>query len=125
MIYHKANNDEWLLVQIRPDLLDKELSIRNGYLYFGGQSIRITLPPGTWQIIGKASELLGSQVKEIVEQVRYKLIDRLYYETSYKRYGKYSAGAASVYEKAIESFQSLLASHDLKASETLILKREK
>lgn len=88
----------------------------------GGDMLR--LPDGSWELIGLAKDLTEDQWREVVELMKYKEIDKLYYSFSYKIYGKVKPGGAYGTQKSIESGLSLLKSKSINPDTTVILKHK-
>lgn len=78
----------------------------------------IGLPPGQWQIIGKANELSEQQWKAVVDYQLHPFSTKVYGYT-YKNQESYSP-----FKKAKLAGHSLIKSHSMNPDTTLILKRQ-
>ena len=126
---HKGSDGSYLLVQVPEDAhglsIEKDFSGKKA-LYWSSEEApfktfgmdAVYLPEANWEILCKASEVTEEQAKGMV------INEWAYGINKYKDYAikmTVSLGFA-FFPTAIESFQSLLTSLDMKAETTLILK---
>lgn len=119
-IEHSKDEQKFLLVEV-PDVAKRFWLSSSNRLRIGiGGKIKLEiLPVGNYEIIGITAHLTEEQAVEVAELANDQLFD---FHPHYKDYT--SKLWEDDFGTATESLRSLLASHDLKGSTTLILKRQ-
>lgn len=80
-----------------------------------------TVPVGDWQILGIAEDIKESKAQKIVDKIRYK---DPFTGAAQTRYSHYSSTITILATTALESLFSLLKSHSLDPSTTLIILKQ-